>query len=76
MHQHDRAELIALAYRIFGDQLKADEWLDRPSLQLGGRTPRELLASVEGGRRVEELLAQIDDHDRLDPRQPYGGRTS
>jgi len=39
--------------------------LNRPSVQLGGRTPLEVLGSEGGARRVEELLAQIDDDDRL-----------
>ena len=74
MHNHDRAHLIAIANRVFGDRRKAAEWLDRPSLQLGGRAPSELLSTADGVRRVEELLAQIDDDDRLDRRQPAGGR--
>ena len=65
MYRHEAAHLIALATRVFGDREKARHWLDRPSLQLGGRSPRELLGDDEGCRRVEELLAQIDDDDRL-----------
>ena len=40
-------------------------WLDRSSVQLGGHSPRELLRTEEGARRVVELLAQIDDDERL-----------
>jgi uncharacterized protein (DUF2384 family) len=40
MHRHDTAHLIELATRVFGDLGKARHWLDRPSLQLGGRSPR------------------------------------
>ncbi len=65
MHRHDAAHVAELAKRVFGDPAKAADWLDRPSVQLGGRAPRELLASEAGARRVEELLAQIDDDDRL-----------
>ena len=53
---------------------KAADWLDRPSVQLGGRAPRELLASEAGARRVEELLAQIDDDDRLHSAPTRGRR--
>jgi uncharacterized protein (DUF2384 family) len=60
-----RADLLAMVGRIFGNPCKAEEWLDRPSVQLGGRRPRALLSTVDGARRVEELLAQIDDDDRL-----------
>ena len=65
MHRHAPAYVAELARRVFGDPVKAADWLDRPSVQLGGRTPRELIATAEGARRVEELLAQIDDDDRL-----------
>jgi putative toxin-antitoxin system antitoxin component (TIGR02293 family) len=65
MHRHDAAFVIEIAKRVFGDPAKAADWLDRPSVQLGGRTPRALLATDAGARRVEELLAQVDDDDRL-----------
>lgn len=61
------ARVIEVATRVLGSAENAARWLDRPSLQLGGRTPRELLAAADGMRRVEELLAQIDDDDRLHP---------
>lgn len=67
MHRHDAVSIVELATRVFGDAGKAAHWLDRPSLQLGGRAPREVLASPEGVLRVEELLTQIDDDDRLHP---------
>lgn len=65
MHEHGAAFVVALADRVFGDPAKAREWLQRPSLQLGGRTPLESLATEEGARRVEELLTQVDDDRRL-----------
>ena len=65
MHKHDAAFVTTLAARVFGDRTKADHWLNRPSVQLGGRTPMEMLATDDGARRVEELLAQVDDDDRL-----------
>jgi putative toxin-antitoxin system antitoxin component (TIGR02293 family) len=61
MHRHDPAYIIDLAARVMGDAKAAAEWLARPRLQLGGRAPRELLATEDGARRVEELLGQIDD---------------
>jgi putative toxin-antitoxin system antitoxin component (TIGR02293 family) len=64
MHDHTVAYLTDLATRVFGDRAKAEHWLNRPSVQLGGRTPMEMLASDAGARRVEELLAQVDDDDR------------
>ncbi|HKI64365.1 MAG TPA: MbcA/ParS/Xre antitoxin family protein [Burkholderiales bacterium] len=65
MHEHNAAKILQLAERVFGDAAKARQWLERPSVQLGGRTPRDVLGSEDGARRVEELLAQIDDDDRL-----------
>ena len=65
MHEHGKRRILRLAERVFGDTAKARQWLNRPSVQLGGRTPLEMLASEDGARRVEELLAQIDDDDRL-----------
>jgi uncharacterized protein (DUF2384 family) len=55
MHRHDAAYVVELANRVFGDPEKAAKWLDRPSLQLGGRAPRDLLA--------------IDDDNRLHSRR-------
>ena len=65
MHRYDAPYVSKLARRIFGDPEKAAAWLDRPSVQLGGRAPRELLATSEGARRIVELLTQIEDDDRL-----------
>lgn len=65
MHEHGAAFVIQLAERVFGDASKARDWLNRPRLQLGGRTPMEMLANADGARRVEELLAQIDDDRRF-----------
>lgn len=48
---------------------KAAKLLDRLSLQLGGRPPRDLLASESSARRVQELLAQVDNDNRLHPRR-------
>jgi hypothetical protein len=63
MHRHDPAYLVELAVRVFGDPRAANEWLDRPSVQLGGRSPRALISTKAGAHRVEELLAQIDDDE-------------
>jgi len=67
MHTHDPSFILALANRVFGDLAQASDWLDRPCVQLGGRTPRDMLGSTDGARRVEELLLQLDDDQRLGP---------
>jgi putative toxin-antitoxin system antitoxin component (TIGR02293 family) len=68
VHRHPATYVTELATRVFGDRAKAAHWLNRPSVQLGGRAPLELLATEDGARRVEELLAQVDDDDRLGTR--------
>jgi len=65
MHRRDPAYILELANRVFADPAKARAWLDRPSVQLGGRAPSAVIGSEEGVRRVAELLTQIDDDDRL-----------
>ena len=65
MHKHNAAFIIELANRIFTDPGKAQHWLNRPSVQLGGHSPMEMLGTEPGARRVEELLTQIDDDGRL-----------
>jgi uncharacterized protein (DUF2384 family) len=73
MHRHDPAHVIALATRVLGDEAQAVAWFDRPSVQLGGRSPREMLVKRGGARRVEELLAQIADDNRLHRGRTAGG---
>ena len=65
MHEHGKRRVLRLAERVLGDPALARQWLNRPSVQLGGRAPMEVLGSEDGARRVEELLTQIDDDDRL-----------
>jgi putative toxin-antitoxin system antitoxin component (TIGR02293 family) len=67
MHTHSPSFILALAHRVFGDPAEASDWLDRPCVQLGGHTPRDMLGSDDGVRRVEELLIQLDDDQRLGP---------
>lgn len=64
MHRHDPGFIHELANRVFADPAKASDWLNHPSVQLGGRTPMEMLDTEDGVRRVEELLTQIDDDNR------------
>lgn len=65
LHQHDPERIIELATRLLGSRDKAEAWLDHPRVQLGGRTPRQMLATPGGVLRVEELLTQLDDDLRL-----------
>ena len=65
MHKHDRELVIGIANRVFGDPIRARNWLHQPRVQLGGRTPMEMLETEAGARRVEELLTQIEDDKHL-----------
>ena len=53
--------ILTHAEQTFGSKAKADAWLRRPTLALGGRRPRDLL-DCKAGRRiwVEQLLHGID----------------
>lgn len=65
MHRHDPNYLLELATRVFGNAAKAQEWLNQPRVQLGGRTPMTEISTPDGARRIEELLLQIDDDKRM-----------
>jgi uncharacterized protein (DUF2384 family) len=67
MHTRDPSFIPELANRVFGDLAQASDWLDRPCVQLGGHTPRDMLDRDDGVRRVEELLLQLDDDQRRGP---------
>ena len=62
MHTHRPSFILDLANRVFSNPAKASDWLDRPCV---GHTPRDMLGSDDGVRRVEELLVQLDDDQRL-----------
>jgi len=67
VHTHDPSYILELSRRVLGDPARASEWLDRPCVQLGGHTPRDMLDSSDGARRIEELLLQLDDDQRHGP---------
>ena len=53
-------EVRALANRVFGDETKADAWLNRPNPSLSGQVPIDLLNDELGAAVVRETLEQID----------------
>jgi putative toxin-antitoxin system antitoxin component (TIGR02293 family) len=53
-------EIKTLADRVFGDEDKAEAWLQRPNRALSGQTPAELLQDELGTAVVRELLERID----------------
>lgn len=57
------ARLSALAITAFGRQDKAMRWLHRPSRELGGISPLEMMETEAGARQIESLLHGIaQDH--------------
>jgi|SRR5579872_3406067 len=53
-------EIKTLADRIFGDEQKAEAWLQRPNSALSGQKPADLLEDELGTAVVREMLERID----------------
>src|SRR5581483_6973404 len=53
-------EIKTLADRIFGDEQKAEAWLQRPNSALSGQKPVDLLEDELGTAVVREMLERID----------------
>lgn len=54
------ARLGALAIEVLEDEGRALNWLKRPQIGLGGRTPLSLLTTDAGCTEVEKLLLRIE----------------
>jgi uncharacterized protein (DUF2384 family) len=52
--------IYCLARTIFTTDQAVLEWSSIPAIELGGRRPRELLATTTGARRVERLLRAME----------------
>jgi putative toxin-antitoxin system antitoxin component (TIGR02293 family) len=53
-------DIRILADRVFGDEEKAETWLNRPSAALSGQKPIDLLKDELGAAVVREMLERID----------------
>jgi putative toxin-antitoxin system antitoxin component (TIGR02293 family) len=53
-------EIKTLADRVFGDEQKAETWLQRPNSALSGQKPADLVRDELGTAVVRELLERID----------------
>ncbi|MHC8376174.1 antitoxin Xre/MbcA/ParS toxin-binding domain-containing protein [Pseudomonas sp. MDT1-16] len=51
--------ITAMAEALIADHEKAKRWLSESKDRFSGKSPREMLSTVEGARRVEEMLIQI-----------------
>jgi putative toxin-antitoxin system antitoxin component (TIGR02293 family) len=54
------AEVLAHATRVFGSQVEAEQWLDRPAIGLDRRKPIDLLRTDPGTRLVSDYLNRIE----------------
>jgi uncharacterized protein (DUF2384 family) len=61
--QHPDANAVwNRALEVFGDQVKAQDWMNKTRDIFGGRSPRELVSTGDPAeqRRVLEVLLRID----------------
>lgn len=61
--EHPNANSIwSRAVEVFGDEAKAQSWMNTPRDIFGGRSPQELVSTGEPSeqRRVLEVLLRID----------------
>ncbi|CAN7641943.1 type II RES/Xre toxin-antitoxin system antitoxin [Brucella pituitosa] len=54
------AEILAKATDIFGSQLEAEQWLERPAIGLDQRRPIDLLGTPAGFELVEDHLNRLE----------------
>ncbi|MGI4855867.1 MAG: antitoxin Xre/MbcA/ParS toxin-binding domain-containing protein [Janthinobacterium lividum] len=54
------AAVTEQAIGVFGSTPAAESWLVTPAIGLDGRTPLDLLQSLEGSEQVEAFLTRID----------------
>lgn len=55
----DEQKILAIATDAFDNEQRAEEWLREPNIQLGNRSPIEVINTPEGFRSVETILGQI-----------------
>jgi len=54
------ARIFSIACDVLEDEEKAKEWIRRPQVGLGGKTPLDLLHTGAGAKEVEDLLWRIE----------------
>ena len=53
--------ITAMAEVIFGDKVKAKQWLSKPKARFLGESPSSMVASTFGTHLVEEMLIQVSE---------------
>jgi len=59
----DAARIIRQAREVWESKAAAEEWLHSSVRALGGKTPVELLDTLEGRQRVSAVLRLIESGD-------------
>lgn len=54
------AEILAKATDVFGSQVEAEQWLERPAIGLDQRRPIDLLGTPAGVELVEDHLDRLE----------------
>lgn len=54
------AEILGRATDLFGSQIEAEDWLERPAMALGHRAPLDLLSTPAGLETVEDHLTRLE----------------
>ncbi len=54
------AEILGRAIELFGSQVDAEEWLERPAMALEQRKPIDLLSTPAGVESVEDHLTRLE----------------
>ncbi len=53
--------ITAMAEVIFGDKVKAKQWLSKPKARFLGESPSSMVATTFGTHLVEEMLIQVSE---------------
>ena len=56
---NNKSRITEIAAEAFGDLGKANRWLREPNIQLGNKTPIDMIATTHGYNAVETVLYQI-----------------
>lgn len=57
---YEFSRLYIRAMDVLGDKSTADNWLHRSNTALNGKSPIEMLDTIEGFRMVNDLISQIE----------------
>jgi len=56
-----KAEVLAIAPRVFASEIKASSWIIKAKRGFNHRSPLDMLETAEGTLLVKEMLLQLDN---------------